>query len=114
MAPPTFTTEQLPQLTAQSTGFPPGPPADPNDFQPPANVADKLSNGVPRNKDGNGYDEEAVVYNFPRLLEDPTGRLRKLALFHSMDLITFRPHFVLIRYGDVDVQSYIHYFNYIY
>jgi hypothetical protein len=30
-----------------------------------------------------GPEEEAVVYNFPRLLEDPTGRLRKSTFFPS-------------------------------
>jgi hypothetical protein len=30
-----------------------------------------------------GTEEEAVVYNFPRLLEDPTGRLRKSTFVSS-------------------------------
>ena len=30
-----------------------------------------------------GAEEEAVVYNFPRLLEDPTGRLRKSTFISS-------------------------------
>jgi len=33
-----------------------------------------------------GAEEEAVVYNFPRLLEDPTGRLRKLTFVLSYRL----------------------------
>jgi hypothetical protein len=33
-----------------------------------------------------GTEEEAVVYNFPRLLKDPTGRLRK-----STFLSSYRP-----------------------
>jgi hypothetical protein len=52
---------------------------------PPVDVIEKASDLLSRtSRDETGHDEEAVVYTSARMLEDPTGRLRKFLIdfFH--------------------------------
>jgi hypothetical protein len=79
---PTTVDQKPAQNPAQSSPLPvseqPLPITYPQDSVVPQNHSRTRSPGVGT---VTGSEEEAVVYNFPRLLEDPTGRLRESTYF---------------------------------